>query len=159
MMKEKSERYSAIKRIVVGGEIVGQEELLDRLIEEGFEVTQATLSRDLKALGIGKALGKNGQYVYSLPDPEYLSTFRERLKADILRGFLSLDFSGALGVIKTHPGHAGPVAFALDNFGIDEILGTVAGDDTIIVVPGDGIARERVRKSLVERIPELKEKI
>ncbi|HEQ72299.1 MAG TPA: arginine repressor, partial [Spirochaetia bacterium] len=131
-MKDKIERYTAIKRIVSHKDIGAQEELLELLLREGFEVTQATLSRDLKALGIGKALGRTGEYVYTLPDPEYLSTFRERLKADVIRGFVSLDFSGAIGVIKTHPGHAGPVAFALDNFGIDEILGTVAGDDTII---------------------------
>jgi transcriptional regulator of arginine metabolism len=158
-MKDRSERYAIIKRIVSEGEIGAQEELLDLLNKQGFEVTQATLSRDLKALGIGKSLGRSGTYVYTLPDPEHLSTFRERLKADIVRGFVTLDFSNALGVMKTHPGHAGPVAYALDNFGIDEILGTVAGDDTILLVPADGIGRERLRKVLTEKIPELKEKL
>jgi transcriptional regulator of arginine metabolism len=158
-MKEKNERYTAIKKAVVRGEIGAQEDLLALLLKEGFDVTQATLSRDLKALGIGKGLGKRGTYVYMLPDPEHLAVFRERLRADVLRGFVSLDFSGTLCVVKTHPGHAGPVAFALDNFGMDEVLGTIAGDDTILVVPSEGTTRERLKKGLLERIPELKERM
>ncbi len=158
-MKEKNERYAAIRKAVTRGEIGAQEELLALLVKQGFEVTQATLSRDLKAMGIGKALGKKGTYVYMLPDPEHLAVYRERLKADVMRGFVSLDFSGVLGVVKTHPGHAGPVAYAIDNFGMDEILGTIAGDDTILVVPGDGITRECLRKTLLDRIPELKDKV
>lgn len=159
LMKEKNERYAAIRKAVTRGEIGAQEELLAILQKEGFEVTQATLSRDLKAMGIGKALGKKGTYVYMLPDPEHLALYRDRLKADVLRGFVSLDFSGALCVVKTHPGHAGPVAYALDNFGMDEILGTIAGDDTILVVASEGVTRDRLRKGLLERIPELKEKL
>jgi transcriptional regulator of arginine metabolism len=158
-MKDKNERYTAIRKAVTRHEIGAQEELLAILVKQGFDVTQATLSRDLKAMGIGKALGKEGTYVYMLPDPEHLAVYRERLKADVLRGFVSLDFSGTLCVIKTHPGHAGPVAFALDNFGMDEILGTIAGDDTILVVASDGITRDRLRKGLLEKIPELKVKL
>jgi transcriptional regulator of arginine metabolism len=158
-MKEKNERYAAIRKAVTKGEIGAQEELLAILLKEGFDVTQATLSRDLKALGVGKALGKKGTYVYMLPDPEHLTVYRERLKADVLRGFVSLDFNGTLGVMKTHPGHAQPVAYAIDNFGMDEILGTIAGDDTILVVPSEEVTRERLRKGLLDKIPELKDKL
>ncbi len=159
VMKEKDERYTAIKKAVAKGEIGAQEDLLALLLKEGFEVTQATLSRDLKALGIGKGLGKRGTYVYMLPDPENLAVYRERLRTDVLRGFISLDFSGALCVMRTHPGHAQPVAFALDNFGMDEVLGTIAGDDTILVVPSEGTTRDRLKKALLERMPELKERL
>jgi transcriptional regulator of arginine metabolism len=158
-MKEKNERYAAIRKAVARGEIGAQEDLLALLQKEGFEVTQATLSRDLKALGIGKGLGKRGTYVYMLPDPEHLAVFRERLRTDVLRGFLSLDFSASLCVLRTHPGHAQPVAFALDNFGMDEVLGTIAGDDTILVVPTEGTTRDKLKKALLERIPELKDRL
>jgi len=157
--KEKTARYQAIKRLIARGDISGQEELQRLLVEEGFQATQATLSRDLKALGVGKTPGVHGGYVYSIPDPESLKRFTEELKSDILRGFVSIDFSGNLGVIKTHPGHATSVAFALDNLGLEEILGTVAGDDTILVVLQESITRKRVTSSLIERIPELKNKI
>jgi len=158
-VKEKLERYAAIKRLVNQHAITAQEELLKLLLAEGFDVTQATLSRDLKALGISKTPAQNGTYIYSLPDPEALSKYRQRLKADLLRGFVALDFSFNLALIKTHPGHAAAVAFALDNMGIEEILGTIAGDDTVLVIPLDGLSRDRFRKGIVEKIPELKELI
>ncbi|RPJ05174.1 MAG: arginine repressor [Spirochaetaceae bacterium] len=157
--KEKAARYQAIKQIIGRGNITAQEELQKLLVAKGFQVTQATLSRDLKALRVGKAPGPEGGNVYTVPDPESLKRFTDELKSDILRGFLSIDFSSNLGVVKTHPGHATSVAFALDNLGFDEILGTVAGDDTIIIVMQDSAARTRILKALVLKIPELKEKI
>ncbi|MBN1523625.1 MAG: ArgR family transcriptional regulator [Spirochaetales bacterium] len=158
-MKEKEARYKTIKQLISKGDITAQEELQKRLNEQGFQVTQATLSRDLKALRVGKAPGNSGGYIYTLPDPESLARFTGELISDVLRGFVSIDFSGNLGVIKTHPGHAASIAFAFDNLGFDEILGTVAGDDTIILVIQQGVTGQKILKSIAARIPELKEKL
>jgi transcriptional regulator of arginine metabolism len=72
---------------------------------------------------------------------------------DFLRGFVSLEWSGAFALLKTLPGHAASVASALDNLRVEGILGTVAGDDTILVVPRDGVTRQRIQKALRQRIP------
>jgi transcriptional regulator of arginine metabolism len=144
-VKEKEARLAAVRRIIREQPISSQETLLDKLKQEGFAVTQATLSRDLKALKVSKAAGGEEGYTYRLPGRGKESSGAERdYLADVRLGFLSYEFSRNLCVIKTPPGHAAPVALALDNLGRPEFAGSVAGDDTIFLVLKEGVKREKI---------------
>ena len=76
---------------------------------------------------------------------------------DFMRGFISIEFSGTLAVVRTLPGHAGSVAYGLDNLGLDGVLGTIAGDDTILVIPRDGVDRKKLLEELESMVPGIKE--
>ena len=154
---ERSIRLARLRQIIQSRAIDSQEALLRILAQEGFAVTQATLSRDLKALKIGKVPDGKGGYLYTLVEAGSKTGSEKSLVADFLRGFLSIEFSGNQAVIKTLPGHANSVAFALDNLAIREVLGTIAGDDTILVVPRDGVSRRKLLAALQDRIPGLQE--
>ena len=125
-MKERGDRHEAIRILIADRKIESQEELRTLLESEGFHVTQATLSRDLKYLQVDRVSAGGDGYYYALREQE--------IESDLIRGWVSMDFSGNLGVIKTLPGHADSVAIAIDTFEFETVLGTVAGDDTIIVV-------------------------
>jgi transcriptional regulator of arginine metabolism len=152
-MKARAARLAAINRVVTQEAVDSQERLVALLEAEGFAVTQATLSRDLKYLGIGKVPGSDGGYAYTPPEAESRPGTAATLVQDFLRGFVSLEWSGSFALLKTLPGHAASVASALDNLRVEGILGTVAGDDTILVVPRDGVTRQRIQKALRQRIP------
>lgn len=156
-MKERSSRLKAIKRIIRAHKINSQETLLGYLREEGFHVTQATLSRDLKLLKVGKqSEGRNG-YFYTLPSEEERKEAERNYVLDFQRGYVSLESSGSIAVVRTLNGHADSVAIALDNMGIQEILGTVAGNDTVLVVVREGIDRDQFVEILRERVPDFEE--
>lgn len=141
-MKSKNKRLATIKMIISSTEIGNQEELLQHLKRENIVVTQATLSRDLKQLKVAKAASMNGKYVYVLPNETMYRRVQKPLTAaEMLAspGFLSINFSGNLGVIKTRPGYASSIAYNIDNADVPEILGTIAGDDTIIIVIKQGV--------------------
>lgn len=141
-MKTKDRRLEAIKMIISGKEVGSQEEVLNELHKEGFTLTQATLSRDLKQLKVAKAASMNGKYVYVLPNETMYRRSHKPLSAGEMLsnpGFLSINFSGNLGVIKTRPGYASSIAYNIDNSNVPEILGTIAGDDTIIIVLREGV--------------------
>ena len=157
-MKSKNNRLDAIKIIISSKEIGSQEELLQELLKEGYSLTQATLSRDLKQLKVAKAASMNGNYVYVLPNNTMYKRMTEQHSAsDMLRfnGVVSLDFSGNLAVIKTRPGYASSVAYDIDNHNFSEILGTIAGDDTILLVLREGAARTEVLNALSLIIPNI----
>jgi len=149
-------RLARLRQLVARRGAHSQEELLRLLEQEGFEVTQATLSRDLKYLRAGKLPDGQGGYRYSLPDSSAAAS-ESSLIEDFRRGFLAIEFSGNQAVIKTLPGHANSVAFALDNLRVRGVLGTIAGDDTILVIPRDGVRRPALAAALRERIPGLRE--
>lgn len=141
-MRAKNERLEAIKLIISSKEIGSQKELLDALEKEDFVVTQATLSRDLKQLKVAKAASMNGQYVYVLPNETMYRRVQKPLSAREMMstpGFQSIHFSGNIGVIRTRPGYASSLAYNIDNSNIPEILGTIAGDDTIMIVIKEGV--------------------
>ena len=141
-MKTKDRRLEAIKMIISGKEVGSQEEVLNELRKEGFTLTQATLSRELKQLKVAKAASMNGKYVYVLPNETMYRRSHKPLSAGEMLsnpGFLSINFSGNLGVIKTRPGYASSIAYNIDNSNVPEILGTIAGDDTIIIVLREGV--------------------
>ena len=126
------------------------------LQKEGFAVTQATLSRDLKVLKVGKISDGQGAYVYFLPgDGERQEAGRTSVY-DFLQGYISIDWSGNIVVVKTHSGHSDPVALALDSFSLDEVLGTIAGrDNTVAVFLREGASGEDFLRRMKEIIPNL----
>ena len=133
-MKSKNSRLDSIKMIISSKEIGSQEELLQELAKEGFQLTQATLSRDLKQLKVAKAASMNGKYVYVLPNDIMYKRVGDQSATEMLmnNGFISLQFSGNIAVIKTRPGYASSMAYDIDNREFGDILGTIAGDDTIM---------------------------
>lgn len=139
--------------IISSRQMGSQEELLNALQQEGFKLTQATLSRDLKQLKVAKASTLRGDYVYVLPnDTMYkrVSTpgnIREMMSSS---GVLSINFSGNMGVIKTRPGYASAIAWNIDSGELPSILGSIAGDDTIFIVIKEGYSHDEVVKALNE---------
>ena len=154
---DRSLRLARLRHIIETHPVNSQESLLHLLNADGFQVTQATLSRDLKYLKVGKVPDGRGGYLYTFSDASSKVGSDKSLVEDFRRGFISLEFSGNQGLIKTLPGHASTVAFAIDNLSIREVLGTIAGDDTILVVPRDGISRSELLLALQDRVPGLEE--
>lgn len=151
---EKTKRRDAITNLISSQKVVSQEQLLSLLEEQNIETTQATLSRDLKSMKVSRVFDGHGGYNYSLagsgstenlPDDHYLQ--------DIRRGVISLDSSGNIAVINTLSGHANAVAAALDNLNFEEIVGTVAGDDTIMVL----LRSPENNKTLSQRLAQITE--
>ncbi|NLZ69177.1 MAG: ArgR family transcriptional regulator [Spirochaetales bacterium] len=156
-MKERHNRLSVVKEIIKNSRIDNQDTLLDMLKEEGFNVTQATLSRDLKMLKVGKISDGWSGYYYALPENDLISESEKSYIQDVRRGILSIEFSNNFGVIKTRPGHANSVCFALDVLNLPEILGSLAGDDTIFIILREGMTKEDLLESFQTRIPEIQE--
>ena len=155
-MKERLVRLDAIQKLIKTEKIKSQDKLLEHLEKRGFAVTQATLSRDLKTLMVGKISDGQGSYVYTLPGNEEHREAKRTYTHDFLRGYISIDWSGNIVVIKTHSGHSDPVAVALDNLGLDEMLGTIAGNDnTVAVFLREGVSGTDFKKRLKEVMPDL----
>lgn len=157
-MKERLTRLKAIRKLIKTYRIESQETLLGHLQKEGFVVTQATLSRDLKLLKVGKISDGHNGYVYSLPGDDDRQETERTFVQDFLRGYISIDWSGSMVVIKTYSGHSDSVALAVDNLSLDEVLGTIAGrDNTVFVCLRDGVSGEDFMHQMKERIPELED--
>ncbi|MDR2811077.1 MAG: ArgR family transcriptional regulator [Tannerellaceae bacterium] len=147
-MTEKKERLETISQIIRTEKIRNQEELLKRLEANGYSVTQATLSRDIKQLKIARVHNGNDTYVYRTTDMDNSAAVTPPLE----QGF-GLEFSGILAVIKTRPGYAMGIASDIDAGAPPEILATVAGDDTILVIPREGYSRDNVAQAIARFIP------
>lgn len=157
-MKVKNNRLETIRMIISSQEMGSQEELLSALQEEGFKLTQATLSRDLKQLKVAKAATMGGNYVYVLPNEtmyKRVSSSQSVKEMMEIPGFLSINFSGNMGVIKTRPGYASALAWNIDKGDIPGILGSIAGDDTIFIVVREGIVKKNIIESLSNIIPNM----
>ena len=158
-MKVKNNRLEALRLIMSSQQLGSQDELLNALQKEGFKLTQATLSRDLKQLKVAKAASMSGNYVYVLPNETMYkrvstpNSIREMMKVP---GFVSINFSGNMGVIKTRPGYASSIAWNIDNSDIPEIIGTIAGDDTIFIVTKEGVSSQEVIESLSDVVPNMR---
>ena len=142
-MKSKNSRLDSIKMIISSKEIGSQEELLQELAKEGFQLTQATLSRDLKQLKVANTMYKR------MTEPPSAS---EMLRQP---GFVSIEFSDNIAVIKTRPGYASSLAYDIDNNHFHEIIGTIAGDDTIMLIVREGCTRTSVKQALAHVIPNI----
>ncbi|MCW3804346.1 arginine repressor [Plebeiibacterium marinum] len=157
-MKVKAQRLATIKNIINSQNVSSQEELLSLLEKEGFMTTQATLSRDLKFLKVAKIPHSDLGYVYEMP--QSAAKAPEEIHEDFpVSGIESIDFSGNLAVIKTRPGFANSIASVIDSHDPYEILGTIAGDDTILLINREGVSKNHIVEVLSIYIPGLKEKI
>jgi len=140
-MTTKAARQRALAALLRSRQVGSQARLLELLRLQGFDATQATVSRDLEDLGAVKVRDPEGRLVYTLPDAgESEPGQREELERALSLWLESAVPAGNLVVLRTPPGHAHALAVALDQADIDDIAGTVAGDDTVLVVCTDGIS-------------------
>jgi transcriptional regulator of arginine metabolism len=160
-MSAKSKRLLAIRKIIASLKISTQEELLAVLADKGFSLTQATLSRDLKFLKVGKIADADKGYIYFLPEGTDLTLIKASPNKENIpaNGFISLRFSNGLGVIRTKSGYASSIASQIDNNAPFEILGTIAGDDTILIIPIEDAKPQDIKNALILIMPELEGKI
>jgi transcriptional regulator of arginine metabolism len=143
-----------IRRLIANRNISSQDELMKLLEKKGYELTQATLSRDLKYLRVAKMPDENEGYVYILPDKEQ-SVDETELAGGNFGVLVSIDFAQGLAVLKTLPGHAGSIAYNIDHLNAYEVGGTIAGDDTILLIPRDGVSKSDLVNMLKMRMPGL----
>ena len=156
-MKDRYLRLKTIKNLIKSNKIESQDVLLDYLLKEGFEVTQATLSRDLKLMKVGKVSDGNNGYVYTIPDDEIVKESDQVYAQDFMRGYISIDFSRNICVIKTLGGYAHSVTNALDSMNLEEILGTIAGENCIFFFFCENVTPQAFMTRLKEKIPGLED--
>ena len=132
----KNKRHNKIIEIIESGIVETQDELIEILNREGYSVTQATVSRDLKSLGVVKVSTRDNRYRYSLPHSAGHDNKRisEKYKAILRETVIRVDYAINTVVVNTNPGMAQAAAAALDGIGGENIVGTLAGDDTIFIV-------------------------
>lgn len=130
----KALRHQKILELIAQKTIETQEDLAVELNNEGFKVTQATVSRDIKDLSLIKVAAGNNRSKYAVPGEMVPIGNRNKIKKTFLDSVTGIDSSENIIVIKTAPGTAQAVALAIDNEGFPEIIGTVAGDDTVLAV-------------------------
>ena len=155
-MKNKYSRLSAIRVIVMGQRISNQDELLKQLLALGYECTQATLSRDLKELKVTKEVVAGGECIYLLPDSPLHPNAEIPYGVQVSGGVVSVAFSANIAVVKTRVGYARGIAGDIDRCEFESVLGTVAGDDTILLVVREGYTKQDVLLQLERIIPEIK---
>jgi len=129
----KEERHMRIKEIVSQHDVETQEELIHYLEMSGFSVTQATISRDIKELQLLKVVGHNGRYKYAIPVISS-SVSPDNLRRRLMDVFVSLSRAQNLLVLKVLPGNAQSIGAMLDNTPLQGLLGTICGDDTLLLI-------------------------
>jgi transcriptional regulator of arginine metabolism len=147
----KIQRHAAILRVVRERRIESQDELREALSSEGFVVTQATLSRDIRELGLAKLADPQGGAYYAHP---HRAALRPDLGQVLPALLVSVDGVGPLLVLKTASGSAGAITEALDQAGWSEVMGTIAGDDTVLVITRS----QKLRQAVASRIQALVKK-
>lgn len=131
----KGQRHIKIRELITKFDIETQDELVDFLYSDGFHVTQATVSRDIKELQLIKVPTHDGKYKYSLPSQsDQRFNIQLKLKRTLIDCFISIDQADNLLVMKTMPGNANAVGALIDNLDWQEIMGTICGDDTILII-------------------------
>lgn len=159
-MKNRVQRQLEIRKIISKGKVHSQEELLAALKQKGYDLTQATLSRDLKYLQVAKVPHPVRGYVYEISENGQNESKKRQVRENYLAdGFMSLQFSGSLAVMKTLPGYASSLAAVIDSSRQWEILATVAGDDTILIIQREGTTKNDLINALVAIMPKLKNKL
>jgi len=144
----RNRRLTALSRLLESHRYSSQEALAAALARAGHEVTQGTLSRDLRSLGVGKRPGPGGKAVYELPGPAQETLDRDRQLIDLKSFVNEIRVAQNLMVVRTPPGHAHGVGRAIDLANYEGVVGTVAGDDTILVVTEDGARARRLKRHL-----------
>ncbi|MBQ5395620.1 MAG: ArgR family transcriptional regulator [Alistipes sp.] len=151
-MNQKTQRLATIRKIIRSELVGSQEELITRLAECGIEITQSTLSRDLKFMNVAKVPHKNKGYIYVLPNTTQHDV---NVSSNISDNITSLTFSGNLGVLKTKAGYASAISVPIDNLDCPNILGTIAGDNTVLIILREDANRGQVIESLMRIFPML----
>lgn len=146
----KTQRHAAILRVIRRETVKNQEQLRARLSAEGFDVTQATLSRDIRELGLAKVAAPDGASHYA-PPPEGTAAIHPTLEQLLPTMLVSVAGVGPLLVLKTATGAAQSLGVALDGAGWTDVLGTIAGDDALLVIARS----ERARRAVQTRLEEL----
>jgi transcriptional regulator of arginine metabolism len=155
-MKERFERLKNVRSLIKAHRIDSQETLLQLLQEAGYSVTQATLSRDLKYLKVGKVSDGHSGYYYTVPSDEERRESERHYIQDFLRGYVSIDWNTSLAVVRTFSGHSDTVALAIDNMGLEEVLGTISGRDNMVFIAlREGSTGEDLVVAMKKKIPEL----
>ena len=142
----KYERQGAILRLVEQNQLSTQAEVTEALRGQGFDAVQATVSRDISQLGLVKVRNGNGRLVYSLPGAEDLKRL-ESLSAALRRWVGGMRAAGQLLVLTTPNGFAVPLADAIDNAALEEVAGTIAGENTVFVAARDGMTGAELEES------------
>jgi transcriptional regulator of arginine metabolism len=152
MANMKSERHARILQIIQKHGVETQEELAERLNGMGINVTQATVSRDIKELRLIKTPSGDGRYIYALPHDKSVIDIAKRAERIFRDSVISLDYSENLILIKTLTGNAHAVAAIVDEMNWEGIIGTIAGDDTFMVI----VRPKELVPSLLERFNKLR---
>lgn len=146
-MNARVNRMRTISQILNAQVISNQEQLTRALRLQGVEVTQATLSRDLRDLRAEKKVMNDGTQKYVIPPDPIVEQKVLGIDTNLAKmSIRSIEFSGPFAVVKTRPGFANAVAYDIDTRGQELTLGTIAGDDTILVIPREGVSREEIER-------------
>jgi len=148
----KGQRHIKIRELVTTKDIETQDDLVDQLRSAGYHVTQATVSRDIKELHLIKTPMDDGRYKYSMPTDQKFNPLH-KLKRSLSDNFISIDFTENLIVMKCLPGTANAIGALLDNLEWSEIMGTICGDDTILLIIRSKESTEIIVKQILEMIP------
>jgi transcriptional regulator of arginine metabolism len=155
---QKTKRLLAIEKIIREARISTQEELLKKLKGKGVSCTQATLSRNLRQLGVGRIPDGSGGYRYAMPDINRTAG-DSPIRLNVVPVIQEIIEAKGMIIIKTIPGNANNTALYIDNAGRYEIAGTIAGDDTILLIPRDGISSNQLHSCLEIILPGLHARI
>ena len=151
-MPQKVKRLSIIRKLISTEFISSQDRLIERLGECGVQITQSTLSRDLKFMHVAKVPHKEKGYIYVLPN----STHEDlSISTNISDNITNIAFSANMCVITTKPGYASAISVPIDSKGISEILGTIAGDNTILLILREGFDKQLLLDQLYMLFPSL----
>jgi transcriptional regulator of arginine metabolism len=147
----KSQRHIRIREIIANKDIETQDELVHELRAAGYQVTQATVSRDIKELRLVKVPTNNGTYKYSLPADRRFNPL-QKLKRLLQEAFVGIDFAENLVVMNTLPGNAHALAALVDYLDWEEVLGTIAGDDTILIICRSKANAEKIMQRFLDML-------
>lgn len=156
---------AALKLLLTQNELSSQDEVIQALARQGISVTQSTLSRDFKRLKVAKAANGEGNYYYAIPrETAYkrqhnpirnTQDIASEVTQNIQNAYRGISFSGNMAVIHTRPGFATGIASNIDSAALKDILGTIAGDDTIFLVIREGVTHVEITDQLSAVIPDL----
>ncbi|MBM7542446.1 transcriptional regulator AhrC/ArgR [Amphibacillus cookii] len=147
----KGQRHIKIREYITNHDVETQDELVDALRSQGYHVTQATVSRDIKELHLVKVPMSNGGYKYSLPADQRFNPL-EKLKRLMRDAFIKIDQATHFLVLKTLPGNANALGALIDNLDWEEVLGTICGDDTILIICRNVEETEKVEKQFLDML-------
>jgi transcriptional regulator of arginine metabolism len=151
MRLAKQQRQYRIASLLESGNVTSQGQLVDLLAESGVVATQATVSRDLEDMGAVKIRVRGGETAYALPElPSQRVAPEDHLRRVLSEWLVDVAHNGPVVVLRTPPGSAHVVASAIDRAGLDDILGTVAGDDTLMVIASAKAGGEKVADMFID---------